>query len=270
MHVPEEGQELARRGSAVDEVGFIGSKAVQGRQASSRSGSSRGLADVKFTGVYAQRVLASLAAELKEKGARRVQKAIHSVRPDLERKHRCKELLRSGQLSIGRYTYGLPEVIVYPGDTHRALIGSFCSIAEDVRIFVGGNHRTDWVSTYPFRIVFELPDRYNDGCPASKGDVVIGHDVWIGAGATVLSGVRVGNGAVIGASAVVAGDVPSYTIAVGNPATNVRRRFSDEHIAALEEVKWWDWPVERIVNNVEILCSPDISLLVSKSGSDDA
>jgi len=159
---------------------------------------------------------------------------------------------------IGRYSYGLPDVVVYPKEPQKVLIGSFCSIADDVRIFVGGNHRTDWVSTFPFRIIFELPGQRTDGCPASKGDVVIGHDVWIGAGARVLSGVSVGNGAVIGASSVVASNVAPYAIVVGNPAREIRKRFSDEHIVLLQHLAWWDWPLERIMDNVELLCSPDI------------
>ncbi|MGI9119204.1 MAG: CatB-related O-acetyltransferase [Acidimicrobiales bacterium] len=185
------------------------------------------------------------------------------MRADLMKERRWNKLLESGQLSFGRYSYGRPDIFINPGETQRVLIGSFCSIAGDVRIFVGGNHRTDWVSTFPFRIVFDLPGKYSDGCPASKGDVVIGHDVWIGAGATVLSGVQVGSGAVIGASSVVANDVPPYAIVVGNPAREIRKRFSEEYIVMLEHIAWWHWPLERIIDNVELLCSPDIASFCS-------
>lgn len=203
-------------------------------------------------------MIARAIYHLEYKARRRAQTVIYAVLPALDTKRRRRSLLESGQLVMGRYSYGFPEVVVYPGEHHRVLIGSFCSIAQDVRIFVGGNHRTDWISTFPFRIVFGLPGQHVDGLPSSKGDVAIGHDVWIGAGARVLSGVRVGNGAVIGASSVVAGDVAPYAIVVGNPAREVRKRFSEQHIAMLEHLAWWDWPLERIMENVGLLCSPDI------------
>ncbi|MEJ7786334.1 MAG: CatB-related O-acetyltransferase [Solirubrobacteraceae bacterium] len=187
-----------------------------------------------------------------------MREAIHALRLGLQKDRRDKELLTSGQLAIGRYSYGLPDVIVYPGETQRVVIGSFCSIADDVRIFVGGNHRPDWVSTYPFRIKLGLPGAHTDGCPTSNGDVTIGHDVWIGSGARVLSGVRIGNGAVIGASSVVASDVAPYAVVVGNPAREVRKRFGDAHIAMLERLAWWRWPLERIIDNVALLCSSDL------------
>lgn len=154
---------------------------------------------------------------------------------------------------------------MYPGESESVLIGSFCSIGDDVRIFVGGNHRTDWISTFPFRIRFGLTGRHADGCPTSNGGVVIGHDVWIGAGATLLSGTCVGNGAVIGASAVVARDVAPYSIVVGNPAKEVRKRFSEADITKLERLAWWDWPLERILDNVRLLCSTNLDGLVAQS-----
>lgn len=195
---------------------------------------------------------------LQAKAPPRVRKAIHAVRLGLQKDRRDKKLLTSGQLVIGRYSYGLPDVVAYPGETQRVVIGSFCSIADDVRVFVGGNHRPDWVSTYPFRIKLGLRGAHTDGCPASNGDVTIGHDVWIGSGARVMSGVRVGNGAVIGASSVVASDVAPYAVVVGNPAREIRKRFGDEHIAMLEQLAWWRWPLERIIDNVALLCSSDL------------
>ena len=184
--------------------------------------------------------------------------AVAAAIRDVRRRRRQRGLTESGLLSIGRYTYGIPEVVIDPADRQHVNIGSFCSIAEDVRIFTGGNHRTDWISTFPFRIVFGLPGRHEDGCVTSKGDVIIGHDVWIGAGARILSGVHIGNGAVIGASSVVASDVGPYSIVVGNPARQVRERFSTEQIAALEAIQWWDWPVEKIIANVPILSTSRI------------
>lgn len=194
------------------------------------------------------------------RASRRCWMVADALRSSTQKERTHRSLIESGQLSMGRYSYGMPEVLRFPGEEARVVIGSFCSIADKVRIFVGGNHRTDWVSTFPFRIVFGLPGQYSDGCPSSKGDVVIGHDVWIGSGASLLSGVSVGNGAVVGASSVVACDVPPYAIVVGNPARVVRRRFSDEQVANLELIAWWNWPIERILDSVAMLCGPDVDL----------
>jgi len=181
-----------------------------------------------------------------------------------EARRRLDELSASGILSLGRHTYGCPDVRSYPGDTARIVIGAFVSIADDVTMFVGGNHPVDWVSTFPLRAAFHLPGALDDGCPASKGDVVVGHDVWIGAGATILSGVHVGNGAVIGAEAVVAKDVRPYAIVVGNPAQEVRRRFGDDEIECLERIAWWDWPLEQILANVSLLSNPDVGAFLAR------
>jgi hypothetical protein len=133
-----------------------------------------------------------------------------------------------------------------------------------VRVFLGGEHRYDWVSTYPFRIRFELEGAYEDGLPASKGDVTIGNDVWIGAHATILSGVTIGDGAVVGAGAVVAKDVPPFGIVVGNPARLLRYRFSDEQRAALLRIRWWEWPDEKVMASVEELSCADLSAFIDR------
>jgi acetyltransferase-like isoleucine patch superfamily enzyme len=147
------------------------------------------------------------------------------------------------RLSMGPHSYGRPLVRWYPGDSEslRVRIGSFVAIADDVVMMIGGEHRVDWISTYPFRVMFDLPGKYEDGHPRSKGDIVIGNDVWIGRGARILSGVTVGDGAVIGAYSVVTKDVRPYAIVAGNPAGEVRRRFSDEQIEALLRIRWWEW-----------------------------
>lgn len=172
--------------------------------------------------------------------------------------------IASGTLTIGEHSYGVPIINVYPGDTGKVHIGKFSASALGVEIFVGGNHRTDWVATYPFRIMFDLPGAREDGAPSSKGDVVIGNDVWIGKGAKVLSGVHIGNGAVVGAYAVVSRNVRPYAVVVGNPAVEVKRRFTDEQIDALEAIAWWDWPIETILEAVPMLSSANVEAFITK------
>lgn len=164
--------------------------------------------------------------------------------------------------TIGRFTYGTPA-LHFGSSGARLRVGQFCSFANDVKIFLGGEHRTDWVTTYPFPQMLACAEGIA-GHPATKGDVVIGNDVWIGHGATVLSGVTIGDGAVIGAHAVVARDVPPYAIAVGNPARVLRRRFTEAQIAALLEIAWWDWPLERIESEHRDLLSGNIDAFIAR------
>ena len=135
-----------------------------------------------------------------------IKNRVFSVRFFLSRgkseRARLAKLKSSGRVNIGRFSYGDPHIEVFQGDNSRVSIGSFCSIASEVTILVSGNHRSDWVSTFPFRIVLGMPGAFHDGHPASKGDVIIGSDVWIGRGATILSGSTIGHGAVVGAEAV--------------------------------------------------------------------
>ncbi len=166
---------------------------------------------------------------------------------------------------VGEYSYGNAIVMRWADFDGKLSIGKFCSIAGEVMIFLGGDHRTDWVTTYPFSAMSDTWPTLNSilGHPASKGDVVIGHDVWIGTGATIMSGVRIGNGAVVGARAVVRTDVPDYGIALGNPARTSRKRFSEEVIMRLLRLKWWDWPDHKIKEAVPLLCSKDIELFLN-------
>ncbi|CAE6831016.1 CatB-related O-acetyltransferase [Xanthomonas arboricola pv. corylina] len=161
------------------------------------------------------------------------------------------------RISVGRFTYGTPSFKVWSKDESIS-IGAFCSIADGVLIFGGGEHRSDWVTTFPLRIAFGDPLAGHDGHPASKGPTRIGNDVWIGHGATVLSGVTVGDGAIIGAQAVVARDVPPYAVVGGNPAKVVRHRFSPDQIRHLLAIRWWDWPIEEIHARQHLLCHEDI------------
>ena len=147
----------------------------------------------------------------------------------------------------------------------KLIIGKFCSIAKGVEFIMNGaNHRMNCISTYPFYIMGgdwgSALKPHSDELPL-KGDTVIGNDVWIGQNVTILPGVHIGDGAIIGANSVVAKDIPAYAIAVGNPCSVKKMRFSDHEIEILEEVKWWDWDIEKIEANHKIIDSNDIEAL---------
>ena len=165
---------------------------------------------------------------------------------------------------IGEWTYGAPTVLSF-GDGGTLKIGRFCSIAAGVTIFLGGEHRYDWVTTYPFSVVCE-DARSFQGHPRSKGPVVVGNDVWIGHGATILSGVTIGDGAVVAAQSVVAKSVAPYSIVAGNPARPVRQRFSEGQTAALLQIRWWDWPIENIREAWPLLLSGRIDEFIDTYG----
>jgi len=175
-----------------------------------------------------------------------------------------KDLLAGKKYKIGAYTYGLPQV-VWDEDANL-FIGKFCSIAGSVKIYLGGNHRVDWVSTYPFNSFNELfPDaRGITGHPTTKGDVIIGNDVWIGDSSTIFSGVKIGDGAVIAAGSVVTKNIGPYELWAGNPARLIKKRFDDESIKKLLLIKWWEWEIEKINTIAPLLCSDDIQEFIKK------
>jgi acetyltransferase-like isoleucine patch superfamily enzyme len=157
---------------------------------------------------------------------------------------------------IGRGTYGNPRVLSW-GEGAQLEIGSYCSIAGGVTIMLGGEHRTDWVTTYPFNVLWESA-RGIGGHPKTKGDVIIGHDVWIADGAVILSGLRIGSGAVVGCNAVVTRDVPPYGIVAGNPARLIRKRFPDPIIDRLLAARWWDLEEAEISRLLPLMLSDEI------------
>lgn len=171
--------------------------------------------------------------------------------------------MRYPQFEIGRWTYG--DLTVHSWDEGAALtIGSFCSIAAGVRVFLGGEHRSDWVTTFPFSVLWESAKQVS-GHPKTNGDVVIGSDVWIGTEAMIMSGVTIGHGAIIGAQSLVARDVEPYSIVAGNPARLVRRRFGDVMVERLLELEWWESKDEEIVQLLPWLLAPDIEAFVNEA-----
>lgn len=149
-------------------------------------------------------------------------------------------------------------------DVDKLIIGSFCSIGSGAAFIMAGNqgHRSDWVSTFPFHYMPEVPAfaGARDGFRGA-GDTVVGSDVWIGSEAMIMPGIRIGHGAVIGSRALVTKDVEPYTIVGGNPAKPLRKRFSEEQIAMLLEMAWWDWPLEQLAEAMPLLCDGDIAAL---------
>lgn len=167
---------------------------------------------------------------------------------------------RYPQYQFGRGTYGGLTVMSW-GEGATLKVGSYTSIAAGVKVFLGGEHRTDWVTTFPFNVLWNSA-RNHSGHPKTKGDVLIGNDVWIGTEALISSGVTIGDGAVVGARAVVARDVPPYAIVVGNPAQVVRFRFDDETIERLLALQWWNWKEAQIANAMPELLSDRISVFL--------
>ncbi|GAA4222963.1 virginiamycin A acetyltransferase [Sagittula marina] len=181
-----------------------------------------------------------------------------------------KTVIDHPRMDIGDFTYASdfdpPEdwaarlaPYLFPFSQEKLTIGKFCQIAHGVR-FIGSsaNHATDGLTTFPFT-VFD-PDTMIGYQPDTR-DTVIGNDVWLGYGATVLPGARIGNGVIVGAGAVVRGTVPDYAIVTGNPAQVHRMRFSDEDIASLNALAWWDWQPQAIAAARPLLEAGDVSAL---------
>lgn len=165
---------------------------------------------------------------------------------------------------VGLFSYCGPGASVrrFNNTAGRLVIGKFCSIADRLQVFLGGNHRTDWATTYPFGKVYTevealgpFPD-VTDSQP-TNGDVIIGNDVWIGSNVTIMSGVHIGDGAVVGANSHVTRDVEPYWIVGGNPAELIRPRFDNaEVVARLRDLQWWNLPIETIKRIAPELCKP--------------
>lgn len=176
----------------------------------------------------------------------------------MEYTQRRQVTVGSSEITVGRFTYGHENLrILHWGEGATLTIGAFCSIASGT-VYLGGNHRVDWITTYPFGVPpsGDLFDFVIKDPPLTNGNVVIGNDVWMGGEATIMSGVSVGDGAVIAANAHVVRDVGPYEIVGGNPATLIRRRFSDPIIERLLRLQWWDLPFGTIRGIGRELCAP--------------
>jgi acetyltransferase-like isoleucine patch superfamily enzyme len=158
-----------------------------------------------------------------------------------------KSSVKSAQkpnIQVGKHTYGFENIKTSWGGGAEVFIGSFTSIALNLEIQLGGNHNSQWVSTYPFghvskdyKVLFGPPVKHH---PAPAKSVMIGSDVWIGNGVSIMGGVRIGDGAVIAMNSHVVGDVGAYEVFGGNPARKIRDRFPTEIVAELRALKWWE------------------------------
>lgn len=161
-------------------------------------------------------------------------------------------IVNSYHSNWGIGSYGNPTILFE--EKSKLTVGKFCSIASDVTIFLGGEHETKTISSFPFT----QKNHY------SKGDVTIGNDVWIGRSATILSGVTIGDGAVIGTNSIVTKDVEPYSIVAGNPAKIIKYRFDEETIKRLLKVKWWDFDINYIWENRYALNDDDLDEFFKK------
>ncbi len=185
-----------------------------------------------------------------------------------------KNTINNPNIIVGDFTYyddpvdseNFERNVLYhfPFIGDKLIIGKFCAIARDVKFIMNGaNHKMSGVTTYPFQIFGNGWERVMPDMKELpyKGDTIIGNDVWIGYDALIMPGVKIGNGSIISSKSVVVNDVPPYTVMGGNPAKPIKSRFKDEVIELFESIAWWDWPIEIITENLELLVSNDIEKL---------
>lgn len=167
----------------------------------------------------------------------------------------------SENITIGDYTYG--DFVIKKWDDKTELkIGKFCSIASGTIFLLGGEHRSDFITTYPFNALLKNFN-YIEGHPHTKGDINIGNDVWIGSDAKILSGINIGDGAIVGANSIVTKDIPPYAIVAGNPSKIIRYRFDKDTINKLLKIKWWNFKEEELVKIIPLLQSNNIAKLLN-------
>jgi chloramphenicol O-acetyltransferase type B len=171
---------------------------------------------------------------------------------------RAKFLKQYPEYKIGAGTYGLPIVLDWKEGTTLE-IGSYCSISRNVQIFLGGIHRTNWVSTFPFPKFYPELAELIPSFGITKGDVIIGSDVWLCRNCTIMSGVRVGHGAIVATGSIVTKDVPPYAVVAGNPARVIKYRFDQLTIDQFLETAWWNWPEDEIREIAHLMCKDNFN-----------
>ena len=185
-----------------------------------------------------------------------------------------KNVIKNPNVIIGDYTYyddfenveNFEKNIKYHFDFigDKLIIGKFCMIASDVTFIMNGaNHLTNSITSYPFAIFgHDWSDAMEGKSYPTKGDTVIGNDVWIGYNSTIMPGVKIGDGAIIATNSIVTKDVEPYTIVGGNPAKEIKKRFTENEINKLLKIRWWNWSIEKITKNVKKLTDNNIDNLL--------
>ncbi|WP_342270755.1 CatB-related O-acetyltransferase [Rickettsia endosymbiont of Orchestes rusci] len=194
-----------------------------------------------------------------------------------------KDHVKSKHIIAGDYSYysgyyhgaTFDECVMYldaednrykPDEIDKLIIGKFCSIATGVKFMMGGTqgHNYNWIASYPLDCFDEDFDNYESVPPKAyrlKGDTVLGNDVWIGAESLIMPGIQIADGAIVGARSLVTKNIGAYEIWGGNPAKLIKKRFSDDDIAKLLQIKWWNWSVNKIKQNLSLLRVSDVESL---------
>lgn len=184
-----------------------------------------------------------------------------------------KNIITNPHIIVGDYTYyddfddvanfekNVRYLFEFTGD--KLIIGKFCMIASGVTFIMNGaNHLTDAISAYPFAVFGRGWEHAMEGKSYPfKGDTIIGNDVWIGYKATIMAGVHIGDGAIIATKSVVTKNVGPYIIVGGNPAREIKKRFPDDTIKRLLDMKWWNWDIDKITKNLQWLTSTNVDML---------
>jgi len=200
-------------------------------------------------------------------------RTLHPIK-DYQKLVFLNNFVKASNIHVGDYTYfddprNGPDKfeeynVLYNYDFAKVklVIGKFCAIAAETRFIMTGDHKLDAISTYPFPIFqHSWENVYNIQDLPVKGDIIVGNDVWFGYDCLIKGGVKIGDGAIIATRAVVVKDVPAYAIVAGNPAKVVKMRFDDKTIARLQQIAWWDWNIEKINRNLDLICNLDIDRL---------
>lgn len=190
-----------------------------------------------------------------------------------------KEVINHPRITVGEFTYyhnfdvledyaSFIAPYLFPLSLDHLIIGKFVQIAHGVRFITSSaNHKTSGFSTYPFTNFMMTSKTTSEDIVAmfeasqNKGDIVIGNDVWLGLDATIMPGIKIGDGAIIGAKSVVTHDVEPYTVVGGNPARVIKKRFDDEVVKVLLEIQWWNWSIEKIEENRDVITGNDLNAL---------
>lgn len=187
-----------------------------------------------------------------------------------------KNIIKNPKIIVGDYTYyddfenveNFEKNVKYHFDFvgDKLIIGKFCMIASGVKFIMNGaNHLTESISSFPFAIFGkDWKDAMNGKSYPTKGDTIIGNDVWIGHNVTIMPGIKIGDGAIIATNATVTKNIEPYSIVGGNPATLIKKRFSEQQIKRLLDTQWWNWDIEKITKNVHHLTDKNIEKLIDE------